>query len=145
MPVARTFVVLLLLLAGHLGCGAETDLSHTPQYASEIGSQYRSRVELFALVLKNPNDTKQFEKVWISPFEKLPSPDVAFRRAVPIGHLIRVLAVRKRAMPFDNGLEFIVAIDGLDVPGGLEIVVPLYAELQSNDGFPSQKYFEKVP
>jgi hypothetical protein len=88
---------------------------------------------------------KELDKVWVSPFEDPTAPEVAFRRAIPVGQSIRVTGVRKRAMPFDNGREFIVAIDGLDVPPGLEIVVPLYAELQSNDGFPSQKFFEKVP
>jgi hypothetical protein len=80
----------------------------------------------------------------ISPYAST-GPEVAFHRRIPAGQTLKVVAVRKASMPFENGLHFVLTTDNLDLPSGLEILLPLYAEFRDNDGFPDPDLFEKIP
>lgn len=81
--------------------------------------------------------------IWVSPFPGTDS-NIAFRRTIPVGHVFRVMAIRKRFVLLDNGLQFVVATEGLDLPRGVEIVIPLYGYMESSNGFPDPKTFELV-
>lgn len=50
-------------------------------------------------------------------------PPSKFRRVICSG----VVSVRKRFKPFDDGLEFGVATEGLELPAGVEILIGVYA------------------
>jgi len=126
------------------GCGAlDSDLSRTPKYASTIGAHYRTKVDLYALGLYSTDGSKRVVKIWVSPFAAT-GPEVAFRHQIPVGQNVRVVAVRKTFVLLENGIHFVVAMDGLDLPADLEIIVPLYGELQETDGFLDENRFEKV-
>lgn len=140
---SRNAIALIAVLCAVSGC-ADTDLSSAPKYAGIIGSEYRTKTPLFALGLKSSADPKQIGRYWVSPFPGT-DPNVAFRGAIPIGHIFRVMAVRKRFVPFENGLQFIVATEGLGLPPAIEIVIPLYGHMESTDGFPDPNRFERVP
>ena len=126
------------------GCAApESDLSKTPKYASTIGTYYRTKVDLYALGLYSTDGSNKVVKIWVSPFPAT-GPEVAYRHRIPEGQHVRVLAVRKSFVLLENGLHFVVAMDGLNLPADLEIIVPLYGELQETDGFLDADRFEKV-
>jgi len=126
------------------GCGGPSDLSQTPKYASVIGAEYRTKAELYAHGVYGSISNKQLSSIWIAPVEQT-GPEIAFRRIVRKGQALRVIAVRKRFAPLDNGLQFVVTMDGLDLPTGVPIVVPLSGYMQSDDGFLDQRYFERGP
>lgn len=144
--LGSTTAAALIATVAFMGCSVtkDSDLSSTPKYKGAIGAQYRTKTELYALGLKSGADPKQIEMVWVSASPGTDS-NIAFRRTIPVGHVFRVLAVRKRFVLLDNGLQFVVAANGLDLPRGIEIVIPLYGVLESTDGFPDSSRFERIP
>ena len=120
----------------------DTDLSSSQKYASVIGAEYRTKTDLYAVGAYRNIDKKELGCVRVSTVWQT-GPEIAFVRPIPVGRTVRVIAVRKRFVPLENGIEFVVAVDGLDVPSGVPVVVPLYGYLQSNDGFPDSTRFER--
>jgi hypothetical protein len=128
-----------------VGCGDafDTDLTQTPQYAGLIGVEYRAKTGLYAVGVWRANSREELENIVVLPVPQT-GPEIAFRRNIPAGHVFRIVKVRKRFMPFDNGLEFVVAADGLDLPAGVEIVISMCCYFQATDGFPDASRFERV-
>jgi hypothetical protein len=143
LPRCGFLIVVTMLF---LGCNEapSTDLSRTGKYAGVIGARYRTKAELYAHGISQANGSTALRFIWVAPVEQT-GPEIAFRRKVPEGEFLRVIAVRKRPMPFENGLEFIVKFDGLDLPTGVEIVVPLYGYMKGSDGFLDQSLFDRMP
>lgn len=135
--------ILLIALMSSVGC-QDTDLSSSDKYASVIGAEFRTKTDLFALGVYGETATKELGSVRLSAVQQS-GPEVAFRRPVPKGSIVRVLKVRKRFIPFENGLEFVVRVDGVDLPNGVELILPLYGSLQSSDGLPDSSRFERLP
>jgi len=126
------------------GCGApDVDVSQTPEYASAIGSHYRAKTDLWALGLYSTDGSRRVAKIWVSPFPGT-GPEVAFRRKIPAGQDFKVVAVRKAFVLLENGIQCVVATDGLDLPPGLEIIIPLYGEFRQTGGFLDDSRFERV-
>jgi len=146
MPMAQPRRLLTLGLLAVcwtlIGC-TDSDLTHTPKYAGVIGAEYRTKTELYALGVYRSDDSRQLGWISISPVQQT-GPEIAFHRKIPVGHVVRVVGVRKRFVLLENGLEFLVATDGLDLPPGIEIVILLYAYMPTTDGFPDQTRFERV-
>jgi hypothetical protein len=87
---------------------------------------------------------REFSSVTVLTYQQT-GPEIAFRRVVSKGHAVKVVAVRQRSMPFDSRLEFVVTMDGLDLPIGVEIIVPMFRTMQSVDGLLDPRYFERAP
>jgi hypothetical protein len=53
-------------------------------------------------------------------------PEIAFRRNVPKGQVIRILSAwRQRFIPFESGVYYVVAIENSDLPQRVPIRVEL--------------------
>jgi len=122
---------------------ADRDLTHTPKYVGVIGAEYRTKTQLWAHGIRRLNDYQQLDHIWIAPVQQT-GPEIAFLREIPVGHVFRVRAVRKGFVLLENGIEFVLTTDGLDLPPGLEIVVPLFGYMPTSDGFLDQARFERV-
>ena len=135
-------VILVIAFCAVTGC-QDTDLTSTSKYADVIGGEYRTKTDLYAIGVYRANDDRVVNRVSVSTVRQT-GPEVAFVVPIPIGHAVRVLKVRKRFKPFDNGIEFIVALDGLNLASGVNVFIPMYRYFQSSDGFPDSNRFERV-
>ena len=139
-PIRHAIVLLVSCLL--VGC-QDRDLTSSPKYSGVIGTEYRTKSGLYAVGVFRDIGKKELGFIHISPVHET-GPEVAFQRPIPVGSVVKVLAVRKRFVPLENGIEFIVALDGIDLPDGVEIVVPLYGYMQTSDGFPDSTRFERI-
>jgi hypothetical protein len=121
----------------------ERDLSQTATYASAIGTEYRSTTVLYAEGVYRNMARRELGWVYVTPVKQT-GPEIAFHRTIPVGQVFRVAGVHKYFVPFENGLEFVVTTEGLDLPPGIEIVIELHGLMPSTDGFPDRTRFEKV-
>ena len=136
----------LLALCAAAGC-ADTDLTSSPKYATVIGAEYRTKTDLYAVGVYRDITAKELGSIRVSTVWQT-GPEVAFVRPIPIGRVVRVLAVSKRFVLLENGIEFIVKVDGLDLPSGasgVDVVVPLYGYMQATDGSVDASRFERMP
>jgi len=140
--ILRRIAIAVFIACTIAGC-RDRDLSTTPQYGGLIGAQYRTKTALYANGVRRTNNSSELSVVTILPVQQT-GPEIAFHRSIPIGHHVKVLAVHKRFMLFDDGTRFVVALDGIDLPAGVEVVIPLCCYYHSTDGFPDQSRFERV-
>ncbi len=117
--------VVLTLTACQMGAGEEIT-SRTP-YADLIGAKYSVVADnLVAYGVYTSLDTQTIGYVILLPIG-ISGPEIAFRRNVPKGQVIRILSAwRHRFIPFESGVYYVVEIENSDLPQGIPIRLELY-------------------
>lgn len=117
--------VVLTLTACQMGPGEE--ITSTKPYADLIGAKYIVVADnLAAYGIYLSLDTKATSYIMLLP-AGASGPEIAFRRNVPKGQVIRILSAwRQRFSPFWSGVYYLVAIENSDLPQGVPIRLELY-------------------
>jgi hypothetical protein len=123
----------VLLTVGLFGCGHDEELTSKNPYADLIGSEYRVIVEdLYAYgIYQSPEDKSTIGRITLIPGVGIGGRDVAFRRHVPKGHIIRIISAWRQPLLFDNGVYYLVAVEGVDFPSGVPVNLELF---RGNEG-----------
>jgi len=102
-------------------------------YADLIGTQYRVIVDdLYAYgIYESPSDKTKISRVTLIPGVGIAGREVAFRRHVPKGQIIRILSAWRQPLVFDNGVYYLVTVEELNLPRNIPIKVELF---RGNEG-----------
>ena len=114
-----------LLVAVTLGaCGerAPEELTTTKPYADLVGREYlvlADDLQAFGLAGGWPDRT--VTSITLETDDEFRGHQVAFRRQVPKGKVIRILSAWRQSKPFGGTVYYVVSVAGADLPPGVPI------------------------
>lgn len=113
----------LSLAACRVGPGSE--ITSTKPYADLIGARYSVVADnLYAYGIYESLDKKRVSWVELVPLN-IGGPEIAFRREVAKGQVIRILSAWRHFIPFESGVYYLVAVESSDLPQGVPIRLEL--------------------
>ena len=122
--VVMWLCVVLTLTACQEGAGEE--ITARKPYADLIGAKYSVVADnLVAYGIYSSLDTQTIGYVMLKP-GGASGPEIAFRRNVPKGQVIRILSAWRRFILFESGVYYVVAIENSDLPQGIPIRLEIY-------------------
>jgi hypothetical protein len=123
-----TSALAALLAAVTLGaCGeaAPEELTATKPYSDLVGREYlvlADDLQAFGLAGGWPDRT--VTSITLETGDEFRGHQVAFRRQVPKGKVLRILSAWRQRKPFGGAVYYLVSVAGTDLPPGVPIQVP---------------------
>ena len=118
--LAASFVVAVTLSA--CGEGASEELTTTKPYADLVGREYLVVAEdLQAFGLAGGWPDRTVTSITLETGSEFRGHQVAFRRQVPKGKVIRILSAWRQQKPFGGDVYYLVSVAGTDLPSGVPI------------------------
>jgi hypothetical protein len=105
------------------GCqvGAGEEITSKKPYADVIGATYRVEGDnLYAYGVYESLNDRKVTFIELVP-ENIAGPEIAFRRKILKGQIIRILSAWHHFMLFDNGVYYLAAVENSDLPEGIPI------------------------
>jgi hypothetical protein len=128
------------------GSGTHEELTSTRPYADLIGAEYRVVADdLKAYGIYGSWPDKTVTAVTLIPGVGIGGREVAFRKEVPKGTLIKILSAWRQPLLFDNGVYYRVAIDHSDLPPGVPVEIELFRGNETLDEHLNPNVYEKIP
>jgi hypothetical protein len=151
MPsLRRKRYALLFALAVLAGAGAACstdegiDVSREPEFAAMIGREYRIVGDVDAYGIKNEDRDSSAAYVTLIPPPGISGPEVAFTKRLPKGLTVRIAAAKHRFRAFTNGTDYVVELNGSDLPPGLEVRIALFRGNQSGDTDLNPRLYQRI-
>jgi hypothetical protein len=116
------------LMVGLGGCtqGRE-EITFTKPYADFIGREYRVITDdLHAYGVYDSLDSKKLIEITLIPGVGIGGPEIAFRKPVPKGQVIRILSAWQKSMLFERRIYYLVSVPNSELPQGVPIQVELF-------------------
>ena len=125
--------VLLAVLLVNCATVPDTELTHTKPYADLVQTEYTViAVDLYAYgIYQSPGQDNPIGSIALIPGVGIGGRDVAFRKHITKGQVIRILSAWRPSLWFDNGVYYLVSIDGSDLPPEIPIRLELF---RGNEG-----------
>jgi hypothetical protein len=120
---ASVCVCMCLAAMAVAGCqvGAGEEITSKKPYADLIGAKYGVEGDnLYAYGVYESLNDRKVTFIELVP-ENIAGPEIAFRRRVPKGQIIRILSAWRHFVLFDNGVYYLVAVENSDLPEGIPI------------------------
>jgi hypothetical protein len=112
--------------------GPHEEISSTRPYADLIGAEYQVIAEdLYAYGIQESRPNKTIGWITLIPGVGIAGRDIAFRRHVPKGQIVRVVSAWREPILFQTGLYYRVTLPESDFPPD----IPIHLELaRGNEG-----------
>jgi hypothetical protein len=112
--------------------GVSDSVTSTKPYSDLIGAEYRVVADdVYAYGVYRDYPSKTLTWVTLIPGVGIAGREIAFRRHVENGQIMKILGAWHRSILFENGVYYLVAIPGLDLPPDTPIRLEL---MRGNEG-----------
>ena len=132
-PMTKSFLLLVLAaLVVLLGCSEVKfkDVSEDPKFRALVGGRYEVVGAVYAYGLRVHAGAK-VDLITLIPPPGITSYQVAFKTQVRLGSTITVLKVLKTSRLFDPGIDFVVRLDGTQMPAEAITIIEIF---RGNEG-----------
>jgi hypothetical protein len=145
MKTAFTAILAAVTLAA---CGgrAPEELTAIKPYADRIGTEYRvltDDVHAHGVYGEWPDRT--VTSVTVDRSTQFRGHQVAFRRQLQKGAVIRILSAWRRSRPLGSDIYYLVEIPGTDLPSGAPVELPLADGNDGTDGELNPVAYRRLP
>jgi hypothetical protein len=133
-PDVSFIVIVASVWVAVTGCarGEQENITSMRPYADVVGVEYEVIVDdLYGYGIYASRDTKAIGWITLIPGVGIGGSEVAFRRHVPKGQVIRILSAWRQPLLFDNDVYYRVAIESPDFPSDVPIKLELF---RGNEG-----------
>jgi hypothetical protein len=131
----------LLIVMGACRKGTHEELTRTSPYSDLIGAEYEVATDdLYAYGIYESLPGKTANWVALVPAPGIDGPEVAFRRHVQRGQVVRILSVWRQPVLLEEGIYYVVAAPGADLPGDIPIRLELLGANETGPGLNPQIY-----
>jgi hypothetical protein len=149
MPLLRreALLVAAFLLAGvAIACStaAGVDVSQEVEFTEMIGRDYQIVGDVDAYGIKNEDRDTNASYVTLIPPPGIGGREVVFMKRLPKGQTFRIVAATRRQRAFTNGIDYVVELNGADLPQGLDVRIALFRGNESGDTDLNPSLYQRV-
>ncbi len=98
-----------------------------------IGHEYRVIGDVDAYGIKQDLQDEDASYVTLIPPPGIGGPEVVFKRRVPAGQTFRIRRAMRRFVLLDNGTEYVIDLQGSDLPQDIEVRLALMRGNESGE------------
>ena len=109
-----------------------------------IGREYRIVGDLDAYGIKYEDRDISASYVTLIPPPGIGGPEVAFTKRLPKGQTFRITAATRRFRFLTNGIDYVVELNGSDLPQGLDVRIALFRGNESGDTDLNPRLYQRV-
>ena len=147
MRTIRAWTCLCVVLAGVACRSPSEEITSTKPYADLIGTRYSvvdDHLDAYGVYESLNNRTVSFvELIPIRP--GIAGPEIAFRRNVPKGQVIRVLSAWRQFVLFDSGVYYLVELENSDLSLGVPVRLGLSRGNEGGGADLNPAIYRKLP
>jgi hypothetical protein len=138
---------LLAVVLVSCATGPDRELTHTKPYADLVQTEYTVIADdLYAYgIYDHLNSRDRVGSIALIPGVGIAGLEVAFRKHVPKGQVIRIVSAWRQFLLFDNGVYYLVTIEGSDLPRDIPIRLELFRGNEGVGAEPNPAVYAKRP